>query len=103
MRAATSIALNIAEGSTGQTNAEQARYLGMAIRSLVESVACQHIISRRNLLPDVEVLRQAYRDAETPMAMLYKMRKTIAPNEGWLRETPSLYSSDVGQDGDEET
>ena len=34
VRAATSVALNIAEGSTGQTNAEQARFLGMAMRSL---------------------------------------------------------------------
>ena len=32
-RAATSITLNIAEGSTGQSNKEQARFLGMAIRS----------------------------------------------------------------------
>jgi four helix bundle protein len=29
--AATSIALNIAEGSTGQSDAEQSRFLGMAI------------------------------------------------------------------------
>ena len=41
-RAATSVALNIAEGSTGQTDAEQARFLGLAIRSLLETVACQH-------------------------------------------------------------
>ena len=53
-RAATSIALNIAEGSTGQSNAEQSRFLGMAIRSLVETVACQHIIRRRAIsrMPD---------------------------------------------------
>lgn len=34
VRAATSVALNIAEGSTGQTDLEQARFLGMAIRQL---------------------------------------------------------------------
>jgi four helix bundle protein len=33
IRAATSVALNIAEGSTGQSNAEQTRFLGMALRS----------------------------------------------------------------------
>ena len=49
-RAATSVALNIAEGSTGQTDAEQARFLGLAIRSLLETVACQHLISRRGYL-----------------------------------------------------
>jgi four helix bundle protein len=38
-RAATSIALNIAEGSTGQSDAEQHRCLGMALRSSVETVA----------------------------------------------------------------
>jgi four helix bundle protein len=59
-RAATSVALNIAEGSTGQTDAEQARFLGLAIRSLLETVACQHIISRREFLQDVTLLRQAY-------------------------------------------
>jgi len=30
-RAATSVVLNIAEGSTGQSNAEQSRFLGMAV------------------------------------------------------------------------
>ena len=33
IRAATSIALNIAEGSTGQSNKEQARFLSMSLRS----------------------------------------------------------------------
>jgi len=33
VRAATSVALNIAEGSTGQTDAEQHRFLGLALRS----------------------------------------------------------------------
>jgi four helix bundle protein len=46
IRAATSIVLNISEGSTGQTNKEQARFLGYAIRSLMETVACQHILKR---------------------------------------------------------
>jgi four helix bundle protein len=38
-RAATSIVLNIAEGSTGQSDSEQNRFLGMAMRSYLESVA----------------------------------------------------------------
>ncbi|MEO1653478.1 MAG: four helix bundle protein, partial [Bacteroidota bacterium] len=37
-RAADSIALNIAEGSTGQSNAEFARSLGIAVRSTIEVV-----------------------------------------------------------------
>jgi len=47
IRAATSVVLNIAEGSTGQSNPEQSRFPGMARRSLVETVTCQEIIERR--------------------------------------------------------
>jgi four helix bundle protein len=90
-RAATSVALNIAEGSTGQTDAEQARFLGLAIRSLLETVACQHIISRRKFLQDANSLRQAYRQAETLAAKLHTMRKTIAPEQPWLREESAVY------------
>lgn len=50
-RASTSIALNIAEGSTRQSNKEQARFLGMAIRSYIETVACLDLIERRDYIP----------------------------------------------------
>ena len=50
--AATSIALNIAEGSTGQSDPEQKRFLGMALRSLIETVACQHLIERQKYVID---------------------------------------------------
>jgi len=46
-RAATSIVLNIAEGSTGQTNPEQNRFLGLALRSYLETIACCDLIERR--------------------------------------------------------
>ena len=39
-RAADSISLNIAEGSTGQSNAEQKKILGYAQRSVLEVVSC---------------------------------------------------------------
>jgi len=100
-RAATSVALNIAEGSMGQTDAEQARFLGLAIRSLLETVACQHIISRRKLLPDASPLRQAYRDAETLVAKLHSMRKAIAPNQKWLREEALIYDEKQSVKGEE--
>jgi four helix bundle protein len=48
-RAATSVVLNIAEGSTGQTDAEQHRFLGLALRSYLETVACLDIAERRSL------------------------------------------------------
>jgi four helix bundle protein len=46
-RAATSIVLNIAEGSTGQTDTEQNRFLGLALRSYLETIACFDLIERR--------------------------------------------------------
>jgi four helix bundle protein len=49
-RAAVSIVLNIAEGSTGQTDAEQHRFLGHALRSYLETVACMDVIDRRGYL-----------------------------------------------------
>ncbi len=97
IRAATSIALNIAEGSTGQTDAEQARFLGLAIRSLVETVACQRIISRRQLCPNSESLNKAFRSAELLAAKLHTMRKTIEPKQAWLREEPEEYSTTTDQ------
>jgi len=47
-RACTSVVLNIAEGSTGQTDAEQARFLGIALRSLIECIACLDLVERHN-------------------------------------------------------
>ena len=51
-RAATSIVLNIAEGSTGQSDAEQNRFLGLALRSYMETIACLDIIEMRSYLTD---------------------------------------------------
>ena len=56
-RAATSIALNIAEGSTGQSNAEQNRFLGLALRSYIETVACWDLSERRGYLHAEELSR----------------------------------------------
>ena len=55
-RAGTSTVLNIAEGSTSQSDPEQSRFLGMALRSFIETVACQDVIERRNYLTAEELL-----------------------------------------------
>ena len=47
-RASTSVCLNIAEGSTSNSNAEQARFLTYSIRSLIEVIACLRLIEHRN-------------------------------------------------------
>jgi len=49
-RAATSIVLNIAEGSTSQSDGEQNRFLGMALRYYLETIACMDIIERQGYL-----------------------------------------------------
>ena len=77
IRAATSITLNIAEGSTGQSNAEQNRFLGLAIRSLIETVACQHLIHRRDYLNNLEPLREAYRQSQKLFAKRNAFRKVL--------------------------
>ncbi|MGA7731579.1 MAG: four helix bundle protein [Chloroflexia bacterium] len=93
-RAATSITLNIAEGSTSQTDAEQARFIGLALRSLIETIACQHLISRRKLLDDLTPLRQAYLQAQTLFAKLQSMRKALVPEQKWLKEGTTEYETE---------
>ena len=87
-RAATSIALNIAEGSTGQSDAEQNRFLGYAQRSLVETVACIHLIQRRGYLADPEPLRDAYRQSERLFRQLTAFRRMLGST---VREDPADY------------
>ncbi|MBN2004570.1 MAG: four helix bundle protein [Anaerolineae bacterium] len=91
-RAATSIALNIAEGSTGQTDPEQRRFLNMASRSLLETVACQHLIHQRGYLPDPQPLREAYRFSRKLFAKLQAMRRAIG-GESTTREETVVYES----------
>jgi four helix bundle protein len=55
-RAADSVALNISEGSTGQTNPEFKRFMRMSIRSLAEVVTCLHKAKRRNYISKEEFL-----------------------------------------------
>ncbi len=49
-RAADSIALNIAEGSTGQSNKEFNRFLGIALRSGIEVITCLYVGRRRKII-----------------------------------------------------
>lgn len=88
-RAATSIALNIAEGSTGQSNPEQSRFLGMALRSLVETVACQDIIRRRNyVVPgDLEVIHEI---GVKLFAKIQSMRRSLAKTTSVVRHRSSV-------------
>ncbi|MGM0545099.1 MAG: four helix bundle protein [Bacteroidota bacterium] len=79
-RSATSVSLNIAEGSTGQTDKQQNRFLGIALRSLIESVACLHLISKRNYLysgDEQESLKSLYSEANHLAARIQAMRNSL--------------------------
>lgn len=91
-RAATSIALNIAEGSQGQSDAEQARFLGMSIRSLVETVACQEIIRRRGYFQEETLLNTAYEDSQVLVRKLQSFRKAMSSYQ--VREEAPLYEEE---------
>jgi len=75
-RAADSVALNIAEGSTGQSNAEFVRFLGIAIRSGIEVVSCLHIAKKRNLIND-EVFTTLYNEMSEIVRMTQALRNSI--------------------------
>lgn len=94
IRAATSISLNIAEGSTGQSDAEQARFLGMAIRSLIETVACQHIIRRRGYLQEENPLQKAYEASQILARKLQTFRKSLSTPQHQVREDSPAYGED---------
>jgi four helix bundle protein len=94
IRAATSVALNIAEGSQGQSDAEQARFLGMSIRSLIETVACQQIIRRRKYFPDESPINKAYEDSQILARKLQAFRKSLTNSQYQIREDSSIYGDD---------
>lgn len=75
-QAADSVALNIAEGSTGQSNTEFSRFVGYAIRSAIELVACLHIGRKRNII-DSEKFDGSYGQIEEIVKMLQALRKKL--------------------------
>ena len=75
-RAADSVSLNIAEGSTGQTDAEFNKFLGYALRSAIEVVACLHIGLKRNLISQTD-FENLYNFAGEIIKMIQALRKTL--------------------------
>jgi len=51
-RATDSVSLNIAEGSTGQSNLEFKKFLGYTVRSGIEVVGCIYIAKRRKIISE---------------------------------------------------
>ena len=75
-RAVDSVSLNIAEGSTGQSNPEFKKFLGFAIRSAIEIVACIYIARRRKIISD-EDFKLVYDFTETLVKRIQALRKSI--------------------------
>lgn len=77
IRAATSVSLNIVEGSTSNSDGEQSRYIRIAISSLLETVACLHIIKRRKYLMNGSLLNDIYKNSEILFSKLQSFRKSL--------------------------
>ena len=75
-RAADSIALNIAEGSTGQSNKEFKQFLVYAIRSAIEVVSCLFIGRKRKIISEKD-FKTFYNDIEQIVKMLHGLRKSL--------------------------
>ena len=75
-RAADSIALNISEGSIGQSNPEFKKFIGYSIRSLAEVVTCLHKAKLRKYITHKE-FDTFYNASFSLMNMMIAFRKTI--------------------------
>jgi len=76
IRAVDSIALNISEGSIGQSNPEFKKFMGYAIRSLAEVVTCLHKAKRREYITEKE-FNKYYEASFNLMNMMITFRKKI--------------------------
>jgi len=75
-RAVDSIALNISEGSIGQSNPEFRKFMGYAIRSLAEVVTCLHKAYKRNYISKKE-FNEHYEYAFNLMNMMVAFKEKI--------------------------
>lgn len=73
-RAVDSIALNISEGSIGQSNPEFKKFMGYAIRSLAEVVTCLHKASKRKYISKEE-FNEHYEYAFNLMNMMIAFKR----------------------------
>ncbi len=91
IRAATSISLNIAEGSTSQSDPEQSRFLSIALRSLIETVACQRLIIRRKYVDNNTLIDNLDLQAQELARRLHSFRHSLASSSKTLREEQPPY------------
>ncbi len=75
-RAADSVVLNIAEGSTSQTKTTFRLFLSYSLRSAIEVVSCLFIAKRRNYVSESQ-FQQLYVEYETLVKMITALRNAI--------------------------
>lgn len=75
-RAVDSIALNIAEGSIGQSDPEQRKFIGYALRSIAEVVTCLYKAQRRNYIGE-DIFLKLYSESFNLMNMIIAFQKNI--------------------------
>jgi four helix bundle protein len=75
-RAADSIALNIAEGSIGQSNPEQKKFIGYAARSLAEVVTCMYKAKNRKYITE-EDFKKSYDFSFSLMNMIIAFKNNL--------------------------
>lgn len=75
-RAADSVVLNIAEGSTGQTVPEFKRFLDIALRSAIEVVACLYLAHKRKYITN-DSYQKHYNEYEVLSKMITKLRDSM--------------------------
>ena len=75
-RAADSISLNIAEGSTGQTKKEFQKFLGYSVRSGIEVVSCLYLAKRKKIIDDTD-FQNFYMETEKLVIMIQALRKSL--------------------------
>lgn len=75
-RAADSVSLNIAEGSTGQSNPEFSRFLGIALRSNTEVVGCIFLAKRRGFI-SADKFDKIYKMCEEILVMINSLRNSL--------------------------
>lgn len=76
LRATDSVALNISEGSIGQSNRELNRFIGYSIRSLAEVVTCLYKAKHRSYI-DEQIFRSYYEKCYELMNNLIAFKKSV--------------------------
>lgn len=75
-RASDSIALNISEGSIGQSTPEFKRFMGYSVRSLAEVVTCLHKAKNRNYITN-EKFEKLYNESFNLMNMMIGFKNKL--------------------------